>query len=63
MINYFYSILLLLFVSSNAFWSIINYEIIDIGVLSADESEGIAINNKAQVLGKLKHEGKWDVFL
>ncbi len=43
--------------------SITSYEIIDIGVLNSDESHALAINDKGQVLGRIKNHGKWDMFL
>lgn len=62
--KYFGFLFFLLPISSFTFaGSIVSYEIIDIGIFCADESEAIAINDKGQVLGKLKNEGKWDVFL
>lgn len=43
--------------------TITSYKIVDIGVLGADESRAIAINDRGQVLGKLKDNGKWHIFL
>lgn len=39
------------------------YEIIDLGILGTDESEALAVNNQGQVLGKLKDNGLWQIFL
>ncbi len=40
-----------------------SYKIINLGVLGTDESEAITVNDQGQVLGKLKDNGIWQVFL
>lgn len=41
----------------------VRYTMIDLGILSSDESEALAINERGQVLGRLKDKGQWHHFL
>lgn len=53
----------LLIASSLFAEAVVKYQIVDIGVLSFDASSAIAINDRGQVLGRLKNQGKWEFFL
>lgn len=60
-----YAILCLFFLVSMPIFAEenISYQIVDIGVLQANESRAFAVNDAGQVLGKIKIHDEWDFFL